>query len=364
MLSTKKQTSSKKSSNGVTSAKKAKKANKVLSPQNYSQVRRMFKLGNCAEKYGLSLMDPFEGPADACMPVTPAMNSRKMRPFVRGQLSTSSTTGFGFLIANMLAFANNVSTAWKSGATYAGSTLAITGTGVTVLTSNSDMASSAFGDGLANYRLVSMGMRVRYRGSELNRGGRVVVLEEPDHAQLVGLTVDQVLAYEKAKEFEVDGKWCTLLFSGPVSPEEYDYQSSTVIATISNPYMAIIVEAASATTSVTYDYEIFWNYELIGPTVRGKTTSDADDVGASVILGSVRSLNGSSFDSSHPMVSQTGRSGTNTAKSAALLAAHVQKYAENNHSSWITSAVNFGKKALPYIEGGVRVAEAVAPLFL
>lgn len=309
-------------------------------------------------------MDPFEGPADACMPVTPAMNSRKMRPFVRGQLSTSSTTGFGFLLANMLAYANNNTTAYKTGATYAASVLATSGTGVTALTSNSDVASTGFGDGLANYRLVSMGMRVRYRGSELNRGGRVVVLEEPDHSSLNGLTVDQVLAYEKAKEFEVDGKWCTLLFSGPVSPEEYDYQNASNLPTISNPYMAIIVEAASATTSVTFDYEIFWNYELIGPTVRGKSASDADDVGTSVILGSVRSLNGSSFDSSHPMVSQTGRSGTNSAKSAALLAAHVQRYAEKNHSSWITSAVNFGKKALPYIEKGVQVAEAVAPLFL
>lgn len=331
----------------------------------------------------MSLSDPFSGPPDACMPVTPACLSRKVRTFIRTQLTTSSTSGDGF--ATMQPFAANdgattagnigTAAAYTSSSTYVGGggagipALNPATAGVVGNNHNGDYASAAFTSGTLQARLVSMGLRVRYAGTELNRGGRVVLLEDPEHGTTSAYSLGTLLSYEKAKEHKVGSDWITLCDSGPVMPEEYDYKgTSTVPLGTSAPlhYLAAYIHSAAVNTP--FDVEFYWNWEYIGTAARGKSMSEADDAGVGVVLGAIKSVNDNQLDSKHPLVQvSSSRNGApNAAASAAALGGIVQRYAAKNTSGWFSKAVhgvaNFSKKAEGYVEKGMQFASAAAPL--
>ena len=201
------------------------------------EVENHFRLGNCAGKYAESLANPFTGPADACFPVTPACMSRKCRTFICSQIGIG-TGGAGFACMQPLAGNNGATTAgnigtaaaYISSTTYAGTTATgIPGldpatAGVLALNHNGDYQIGQFGAQAIQARLVSMGMRIRYASTELNRGGRILLLEDPEHADYSpGVSQSQFLSNEKAKEHKVGSDWITLCQTGPVQPNEYDY---------------------------------------------------------------------------------------------------------------------------------------------
>jgi len=341
------------------------------------QFDHQYILGHCAQKYARSLADPFSGPPDACMPVTPACLSRKLRTFVRTQLVTSSTSGDGFV--TMQPFIGNDiinpttagAAAYYSTATYVGGggagfpVLNNATAGVNAVSSNSDYVSTSFGLGL-QCRLVSMGLRVRYSGTELNRGGRVILLEDPEHATLSGVNLATILANEKAKEHKIGMDWITLCSTGPTMPQEYDYiPSPTFPLTSTTPLHYLGAYIRSAALQQTFDVELFWNWEVIGQNARGKTMSEADDAGVGVVLGAIKSVNDNQLDTRHPLVAAT-KTGASPVDAAKALNGIVQRYAAKNTSGWFAKAVkgvsSFAHNAEHYIERGAQIAGAAAPL--
>jgi hypothetical protein len=338
-----------------------------------------YRLGHCAQKYAMSLADPFSGPADACMPVTPAVLSRKARYFIRGQMSTSGVNGLGFATMQPLGANDGATTSGNqgtAGAYVSSSALnAVAGIptldpvtpGVIGLNHNGDYSTAQFGsNSTLQLRLVSMGMRLRYAGTELNRGGRVLLLEDPEHVTLSNTSLASFLAQEKAKEHRIGTDWITLCTTGPTRPNEYDYVPGPVSGTgtggNNQHYLGAIVQ--SAANSQTFDVEFFWNYEFIGSIARGKTMSEADDAGVGVVLGSIKSMNDNQLDSKHPLVqvsSSASKQGVRTSpvETAKALNGLVQRYAAKNTSGWFASAVKgiekYGGKALEF-------AGAAAPL--
>lgn len=345
-------------------------------------VENHFRLGHCAELYAKSLANPFSGPPEACMPVTPCIMSQKVRCFARGQLSVG-TNGYGFFAASHNAAndgattAGNVGTAaaYYSDSTYIGA--AATGVpvlnpataGVIAVNTNSPYASANFGQapGKVQCRLVSSGIRVRYAGTKMNEGGRMLLLEDPDHFgdPNVSYPVATMLANEKAKEHKVSTEWTSLCSTGPVTPDEYDFfPDHRSPSGVSYFPLRLIIQSTAGNI---FDWEIYENWEFAGSIVRGKTYSEADDLGVSVVLGAIKNHNDSQLDSRHPLIaSTTSKSSGNS--SPQVLGQIVQQYAAKNASGWIAGAVRKSEQifnsAKPYLKSALHVAEAVAPLML
>ena len=319
-------------------------------------VENTFRIGKCASDFAASLANPFSGPTEACLPVTPSISSRKIRTFVRGQLGTG-TQGYGFLTAQPLACndGNTISGSVGTAASYC-STTAFAGLGIPVLNTgttgvaafnhNGDYSASQFSAQGAQVRLVSMGLRIRWAGTELNRGGRIILYEDPEHADwsTTGISLSQLLSNEKAREFKVSEDWTTLCHSGPVMPSEYDFATTPFgpFGSSSTPahYLLALVQGAAGQA---LDFEVFWNYEVSGRNVRGKSRSDADDLGFTTVSSAIRNVKDGQLDSSHPLVS------AKTDKALALKKI-VDVYASKNASGWITKTRDFGRQALPYLK--------------
>lgn len=345
-----------------------KKEKRLL--QAEGRIETTFRLGDCATKYAQSLADPFDGPEDACLPVTPALPSRKMRCFSRTSM-VIGTAGYGF-VTQQPAAGYDGSTAAGSIGTASGyvSSAAFTGgasapipvlntatAGVIAVNHNSDYLTSSFGaqNTLAQMRLVSMGFRLRYAGTELNRGGRIILLEEPDHLNVAssGISQASLMNYDKAKEHAIDNKWVTLCHTGPVAPAEFQYNGGATFDGSPHHYLMAIVQSSANNV---FDVEFYWNFEVIGSIARGKTRSDSDENGLAIVLGAIGSRDSDQLDSAHPLIA---------AKPGPQRAVQLQKlvnaYAAKNASGWISKVVSKARASTPYIRDAVSYGQAALP---
>lgn len=255
---------------------------------------------DCAKKYAESLANPFTGPPDACMPDAIPIPSRKMRVFVRSVFTTGAL-GFGFVVIRGSA-ANDVNVCRHSEATYTGGVIATSGLGVTPLTNNSDYTSAEFGatQDLLKMRIVSLGLRVRYIGPELNRSGQMVLLEEPNHNSLDGLSFGDLASYQSAKIVPVDRQWHSVLYS-PKLLEEVEYTRGHCPASCLDN-IVVAVQGVDPTLALSFEYQYYVNFEIIGVNARGKTPSHSDPSGFSAVWGASSSKANTYVDGNDPKV--------------------------------------------------------------
>jgi len=250
-------------------------------------VSQTVQVSNCAKDYGNSLMAPW-GPAAPCLPMGFPLPSRKMKCFSRGTAGVGSSSALGYvLLAPGVMAANDANSVWYTTSAWTGSVLSATPTtGLLGVASNSDYASASFAADQAQYRLVSAGIRVKYRGTELNRGGSYCIMEHPDHQSLVGDSLSVLLAYDNCTRTRPPGddEWISVVYSGPKNPSEleYAYDTGNISAHVggtvaNNPCMVIFLEGQA---DMTVDWECWANFEFIGSPVRGRTISHYDPVGA------------------------------------------------------------------------------------
>jgi len=214
--------------------------------------------------------------------------SKKSRVWSKGTFATG-TTGLGFIVVDPLSAAvSDLTSVYSSSSAYAGNFIsAAAAAGVVAGTSNSEYVKAQIGANaaVAQCRVVSSGVRIRYIGTELNRGGQIVGLIEPTHDSLGGAVFADVNAQERSRLIPVlDRNWVTLTYF-PVQKRESDFQTDVDPATRPLPawFMAFAVNAASAGTPLTYEYEHFTNLEYTGRSVRGLTPSHVDYVGYSAV---------------------------------------------------------------------------------
>lgn len=234
----------------------------------------------CTKDYASSSVAPWNN-ASPCLPHGFPLASRKMKTFARGIATIGSD--IGFVIARPAAGAsNNNFVVLSTDAGYAGSTVRDSTTmGVNASVANSDYASSSFSTSSNQYRLVTAGIRIKYRGTALARGGRIVALEEPDHQSLDGHTVSQLLSYKGATSLRPSGgdDWTELVSSGPKVPSELQY-SENFLPTANPSNNAYMVLAFEGVPDLAFEWEFWGNYEIIGSDVRSKTISHHDAPGA------------------------------------------------------------------------------------
>jgi hypothetical protein len=193
----------------------------------------------------------------------------KTKFFLRGGFNIG-TAGFGFITA--YPYASDQVTMYFSSSAYAGNSISDdTGTtGVTGGSTNSPYGPELFGNGplLIQQKLVSFGIRVRYIGTELNRGGMMRALEHPDHGSLDGFTFFDLAKYDSCRRYEGGSRDWSPITSSPVAPAEFDYSPTPV--TVDRNYLGIVVQGEPGNP---YEFEVTLNFEIAGAPARGATPS-------------------------------------------------------------------------------------------
>jgi hypothetical protein len=220
-------------------------------------------------------------------------------------------------------------------------------TGVGVANTNVDYNFAGMQSGGTNNswaRLVSAGIRIRYTGTELNRGGSVFALEEPDHQSLATYTISNMQAFGNCHEEPADREWHSIVSSGPTAPGEFEFvQALNSTGTTAGvwgmpgqyakapPFLLLAVQGAAGNT---FDYEYYQNWEYIGPNVQGKLPGESDDAGLSLAVGALRSTNDGQIDKKHPIY-----------RSPKMAEKVIQDYASENTSGWVTTVADVAQTA-------------------
>jgi len=233
------------------------------------------ELDNCLVKYSIALINPFDEMAKgACLPSFPAFPSQKMRTFVR-TTSKLGLQGFGYAIARASA-SNNASCVSYTDGAYNGTTASsfiASGTGVILANANSNFSTTDFATDGVQQRLVALGLRVRYIGTELNRSGRISMCENPNHESWVGTVVNDFRLYDNATSDDFNRTWHTCTYQ-PISAAEFAYGAGNYPpVTDQNHFLAL---AFSGVDGEGYELELVQHHELIGSTARSKTPNSAN----------------------------------------------------------------------------------------
>lgn len=170
----------------------------------------------CARDYARAFMDPFGSTRAICLPSSAAnVDSIRQRLTYRGT-ATIGTSGVGFVAWNPSAVSTGtyaLNTIAYTDATYAGAestpiSLAATGVAGTSL-AGSILTEASLGD-TSQVRPVLAAMRVRYIGTELNRSGQLLMWNDLEDFQTVGMTLDSITTRPTAQLVQCTREWSTL----------------------------------------------------------------------------------------------------------------------------------------------------------
>jgi len=191
--------------------------------------------------------------------------------------------------------ANDLTCVRITDATFTGTGIVASGIGVVPLLNNSPYADALFNFATGNLagRVVGCGLRVRYMGTELNRSGRSIALETPDHEDSAGNSIPTLLGYDKVtvKPNSADRTWHAVTWQ-PVSAVEMEYRSDGA-----NPAYpggrtnSPLVIAVSGVAGETWEAEAYVLFEAIGSNVRGKRTVTAEPALVDKVLGYANTVN-------------------------------------------------------------------------
>ncbi len=257
----------------------------AISVNNREAMTEMSKTSHVSRgssDYARCVANPFDGPVGG-IPSFPSVKSIKQRAWAKGVLNTSPTTGFGYIVVNpsQLSFNDAVGVGYTN-SNFNDTVIGVpgSGSGNAFITSNSQYDTSQLGTTAASlqFRVVACGVRVRYVGSELERGGQKVGLMDPTHDTLVGRGISDFDAELDSKRFAVSREWTYVLYR-PITNSELQYQS-TVDPSFS---MGFTIQASSATTSLTYEFEAYVVTEFQGRTIRGQTPTLHDPTGFAAV---------------------------------------------------------------------------------
>lgn len=279
---TKKKFYERKSIRNLSSAEKAKRWKQHQSNANTSRKRpaqqskkapRQAPVDACLSDYAKSSLAPWNE-ITPCVPRFPGLPSLKQKFFVRGTMNTG-TAGVGFVMA--MPWASNQDLSTTSGAcrystsTYATSFLnynsGLGGTNAAFL--NSPYTNAEFDGESLSCRIVSAGIRIKYIGTVLDKGGVIYAVQQPDHESLDGKSVESLSAYDKVRAISVGNEWVGVTYT-PIRAEELEYNDNPYPKSVKD-YLAIVAVAPDPAKTLPFAFEYYVNVELIGSGARGKT---------------------------------------------------------------------------------------------
>lgn len=261
-------------------------------------IAREKRTRECLVNYAGSLVNPADSGA-VCSPHDPVLDSGKQHVWAKGS-GAIGAAGFGFVVVRP-SMVSDLTVGTHSTANFAGTGMANSGTGTQGILLNSPFSEFDFendpGAGAIGLqgRVVSMGIRVRYTGTELGRSGIYVPIEHPNHSNIVDYDIADanMLASTRSLPNNADRDWRVCNWA-PVSADELSYLRYPCYGFDNegtpdkNQYpMAILL---TGTPTETFEYQIFVNFEVVGNVVTNSTPSYGDQELAGDVLDAVRSL--------------------------------------------------------------------------
>jgi len=137
-------------------------------------------------------------------------------------------------------------------------------------------------------RIVSFGIRLRYTGTELNRSGSIVTVEEPNHISLNGRSVADLLLLDRTTQQQVDREWHTALYQPTaLATEKSGEVQFTNGYPAGNEFLAVTITGVPGET---FDWEYVINNEYIGSPARAKTLTPVDPTWVAYIQAAFASM--------------------------------------------------------------------------
>jgi hypothetical protein len=241
-------------------------------------------ISECALHYAQAVNNPFEaferGVASVCVPDQSLVPSLKLVCRSRGYFGTGAA-GLGFVAVTVGPMGNDSTTVHSTPAgNTALSTSVLTdaawGSGGVGGADDSSIGTIPWnqvglGHATRQMRVVSFGLRARYIGTELNRGGQLFAYRNPSNSTIADQTFDGLLTTNEVKVYPNDREWVTITWT-PVVPNDFTY-SELVNA---NWQMMIGVNTDQ---NMGFEYEVIIYLEAVGTLIAGQTPTDSDVVG-------------------------------------------------------------------------------------
>jgi hypothetical protein len=267
----------------------------------------LLHLSECATKYANAIANPFSSKAlGACVPDVLSLPSSKYT-FRSQSFLFAGTQGFAYVAFNpWLLLSNGIATTAtgtqapivSSLATYAAgatpATFNTAGIGATsiVAPSNSSFTPAQLLAAGTNYqfRLVGAGLRVRYTGTELNRGGRYTFFRSPTNTigSCQSLGTAGALLNNAYHTVAVGREWREICYA-PTKQSDLQYNAwvdPSVTAASDYRVMCCLVDGTSAGN--TFEYEAIAHFEMQSDQVAlPMSPSHSDPVGFGAVLSSI-----------------------------------------------------------------------------
>lgn len=256
---------------------------KISEEMQAAKSEKGMRLSDPALRYIAALYDPRQCYESPWIPLQAAY-SQKSRVFARGSFSTG-TTGFGFAVARG-GPANDAWCVQSSTATSVGgaATTLTSFTNLQTANSNSPYTTAQHGVTATSVqsRMVGMALYVRYAGTELNRGGDFLLLEEPNHQSIGGnYSYNQMLAVDGCKRIPMTQGWVHVSWC-PNNTNEMNFTADG-FGNVNASSIGIAVTSATANAQP-FEYELHEWVEYIGSPARSASVSFEDPIGAPIIL--------------------------------------------------------------------------------
>jgi hypothetical protein len=257
---------------------KAAKARNKLSRKQSSFV------DPCTLEYTESLIDPFRKDLAPCVPYGVAIRSQKVCVFSEGSFLTG-VSGWGGVTVYGALVSDNIAAVF-TGASYGSAVLPKFGdpntTSINFANSPFTGADLSANDGV-EVRLCSLGVRVRYVGTELNRGGLRYAIQHPEHLSVANMSASDIAQFDFRQIDSQTRDWTSVCYT-PLKQADYDFTDNPSGFTGGaqkqgvdpRPILGILCESASTSIPLPFEFQIVAHYEAIGAKARGKTISNTD----------------------------------------------------------------------------------------
>lgn len=341
--------------------------------------RQQAHLSKCATKYIEFMHNPWGMKDVPCVPSAPALFTRNVYITAKGVLGVG-TAGFGFIAVDPIhachsdgaVIDGNAGQGFVqySTAAYAGNIVTDSSVaGVNTDLGNSDYVVADFqpvGPTTNTVRVVGAGVRIKYRGTELNRGGSVVAFHDPNHLSTITRTFASVRGDDTAIQLAPDANegWMHITW-GIADNIDADFvpnnQTNGILPNLvlDGTYpMAILIESPPGAPGL-FDYEVAVGLEIAGRNVRGKKLSNADAAGfsAAQVIGMIPPLRGGTNPAQNVDLA-TGLASIHVGQQSGPIAplSQVQSGFKVDWEGWLDKAIS---GAIKY---GPEIAEAVFSL--
>lgn len=142
-------------------------------------------------------------------------------------------------------------------------------------------------------RVTALGARVRYIGTELNRGGTVHLLETVNHESIAGYDVADIMAERSSRRVAVSRSWIELTWSPKQDTDTnfvkkfYNPDGATNIAVLG---IILEIPGYAASAAACYEWEVFVHYELTGDTAGARTPSHSAPAQTGMALAALQNV--------------------------------------------------------------------------